>query len=115
MNSVRKTSRIVGVAVALVLSVCAASWAQASTSGAVSGDKSAVNTACSSEAATASCGTETVGHGLIKCIHAYKKANPSFQISTGCKTAMKQLRADHRSQKTAESQPTATPSTSTSK
>ena len=57
-------------------------------------DKNAVNSACSAEAQTAGCSNETVGHGLLKCIHAYKQAHPGFKVSDGCRSAMKQLRAD---------------------
>jgi len=58
-------------------------------------DKLTVDTACTADAATAKCGNEKVGTGLLKCIHAYKKANPSYQVSQSCKDAMKALHADH--------------------
>lgn len=57
-------------------------------------DASAVNQACSAEAQTAGCGSETVGKGLLKCIHAYKKAHSDFKLSPGCRSAMQQLRED---------------------
>ena len=63
-------------------------------------DRSAVNAACTQEAKTAGCGTEVVGKGLLKCIHAYKKNNKkTFMISPGCKTAMEQLHADKKAGK----------------
>jgi hypothetical protein len=49
----------------------------------------AVDSACTTEAATAGCGNEKVGTGLMKCIHAYKQAHKKdFKISDGCKSAM---------------------------
>lgn len=62
-----------------------------------SADAQAVDQACSQEAQTASCGSDKVGTGLLKCIHAYKKEHKKdFKISEGCKTAMKTLRADRK-------------------
>lgn len=52
-----------------------------------------VNMACSEEAKTAQCGDEKVGTGLLKCLHAYKKAHKKdFKFSEGCKSAMKSLK-----------------------
>lgn len=60
-------------------------------------DRDAVNNACSAEATTAGCGTEKVGTGLLKCLHAYKKAHKKdFSFSEGCKSAMKKLHADRQ-------------------
>ena len=61
-----------------------------------SADAQAVDAACTQEATTASCNNEKVGTGLLKCIHAYKKAHSDFKISDGCKAALKQLRADKK-------------------
>lgn len=61
-----------------------------------SADAQAVNEACSTDATTASCGTEKVGTGLLKCLHAYKKANKDFKFSDSCKTAMKKIHADRK-------------------
>lgn len=47
-----------------------------------------VEAACATEATAANCGTDK-GHALSKCIHAYQKANKSFNISDNCKNAMK--------------------------
>ncbi len=63
-------------------------------------DREAVNSACSSEAATAGCGSEKVGTGLLKCIHAYKKSHKKdFTISDSCKSSMKKLREDRHAKK----------------
>ncbi len=51
-----------------------------------------VDSACTQEAATANCGNEKVGTGLMNCLHKYKKANPSFKISEQCHAAMKKDR-----------------------
>jgi hypothetical protein len=65
-----------------------------------SADAQAVDQACTQEAQTASCGSEKVGTGLLKCLHAYKKEHKKdFKISDGCKTAMKTLRADRKEKK----------------
>ncbi len=61
-------------------------------------DREAVNGACAADAATAGCGDQKVGKGLLKCIHAYKKEHKKdFKISDGCKDAMKKLKADKKS------------------
>ena len=49
----------------------------------------AINTACAADAVTAKCDGEKVGTGLLKCLHTYKKANPTTTYSTGCVDAMK--------------------------
>lgn len=59
-------------------------------------DAQAVNAACSTDAATAGCGAEKVGTGLLKCLHGYKKAHHDFKFSDGCKTAMKTLHHDKK-------------------
>ncbi len=89
----------------LVLFVCIFSWPHFAhaVSGTIANDESAVNSACASVAATARCGSETAGHGLVKCIHAYKKDNrKTFKISSGCRTAMKQLEADVKTRRAAK-------------
>ncbi len=65
-------------------------------------DREAVNAACSQEAVTAGCGSATVGKGLLKCLHAYKKANKGFQFSDNCKASMKTLKADRKEKKAAK-------------
>lgn len=63
-------------------------------------DREAVNNACSAEAATAGCGSEKVGTGLLRCIFAYKKSHKKdFKISDSCKASMKKLREDHLEKK----------------
>ena len=62
-----------------------------------SSDASAVDTACASDAATAGCSGEVVGHGLLKCMHAYKKAHSTYTVSAGCKAALDQMKSDKKS------------------
>jgi hypothetical protein len=97
----QKTIRALVCTVTLLFFATAVLWAQTSAvpSGSAAVDKNAVNSACSSEAAKAGCGNQTVGHGLLKCIHAYKQAHKDFRISPGCRSAMKQLRGDARARK----------------
>lgn len=59
-------------------------------------ERDAVNVACVEEAKVANCGDKVVGKGLLKCIHAHKKASADFKISDGCKTAMKSLRSERK-------------------
>ena len=65
----------------------------------ISADKQAIDSACTSDAATAGCGTEQVGTGLMKCLHTYKKAHKDFKISDACKASMKQMHADKKAGK----------------
>lgn len=60
----------------------------------VSADKKNVDTACVQESQTANCEGKKVGSGLLKCLHAYKKANPTFQFSATCLASMMTLRTD---------------------
>lgn len=62
-------------------------------------DKLNVDTACAQEAATASCGAEKAGTGLLKCLHTYKQANTSFQFSDACKAAIATLETDRKAKK----------------
>jgi len=62
-------------------------------------DAEAVDSACTADAATAGCGSEKVGTGLLKCMHAYKKAHKDFKFSDGCKSAMQKMRADKKAGK----------------
>jgi hypothetical protein len=54
----------------------------------------AVDSSCSQEATTANCADKKVGTGLVACVRAYKKAHKGFKVSPGCRSAMKQMRAD---------------------
>ena len=83
----------------LALSCLVTSNSFADQNPAIDADKQAINSACSADASTAGCGSEVVGKGLLKCLHMYKKANPSFKFSDGCKAAMKQLHADKSASK----------------
>jgi hypothetical protein len=67
-------------------------------------DKQAVDQACMAEAQAASCGSDQAGTGLVKCIHAYKKANPGFKVSPGCGEALKTLHQENKTLR-AEKQP----------
>jgi hypothetical protein len=71
-----------------------ASFAQAKEN--MSADAQAVDAACTQDAATAGCGNEKVGTGLMKCIHAYKQAHKDFKVSEGCKTAMHKMHDDKK-------------------
>jgi hypothetical protein len=60
-------------------------------------DAQGIDSACQADAATAGCGSEVVGKGLLKCLFAYKKANAkTFHFSEGCKAAMKKMHADKK-------------------
>ena len=61
--------------------------------------KTEVNQACSADAEKAGCAGKEIGGGLMKCLHAYKKANKDFQISDSCKSATKSLRDERKSAK----------------
>ncbi len=64
-----------------------------------SANADAVNAACAQDATTASCGDQKVGTGLLKCIHAYKKANKDFKVSESCKTTIKKLHDEKKDKK----------------
>lgn len=64
-----------------------------------SADAQAVDAACAQDAATAGCGSEKVGTGLLKCLHTYKKAHSEFKFSDSCKAAMKTMRKDKKGSK----------------
>ncbi len=66
---------------------------------AMKADAQNIDTACATDAATASCGSEKVGTGLLKCLHAYKKANKGYKFSDSCKAAMQQMHADKKAGK----------------
>ena len=63
--------------------------------------KQAVNAACRAEASAAGCGDKQVGTGLLRCMHAYKKAHKEFVISEGCKSSTQALRSERKAQKAA--------------
>ena len=81
------------VALALTLGFASAHAAD------IKSDKEGVNAACVQDAATAGCGSEVVGKGLLKCLHTYKKAHKDYKFSEGCKSAMKTLHADKKEMK----------------
>ena len=57
-------------------------------------DASQINSACTQDAQTAGCSGETVGKGLLKCLHQYKEANKSYKFTPGCKAAIQKLHQD---------------------
>jgi hypothetical protein len=65
----------------------------------IAADAKAINQACQTEAATAGCGQEVVGKGLLKCMGAYRKAHSDFKVSDGCRDAIKQLSEDRHPRK----------------
>jgi hypothetical protein len=65
-------------------------------------DAQAIDAACTAEAQTAGCGEEKVGSGLLKCIHAYKKAHKDFKLSDGCHAAIGKAREDRKARKGAK-------------
>ncbi len=80
----------------LALSMCTTS-AFATGKVATGQDAQDVDKACVADAQTAGCGSEQVGTGLMKCIHAYKKAHKKeFTISEGCKAAMQKFHQDRK-------------------
>jgi len=81
---------------ALMMSLATVAQAKKENKGA---DAQAVDMACTQDAATAKCGDEKVGTGLMKCLHAYKKANKDFKFSDGCKSAMKTMHEDRKATK----------------
>lgn len=64
-------------------------------------DANAINMACQTDAKTAKCAGEKVGSGLLKCLGAYKKANPTYPFSDNCKTAMQNMHKDRGAEKSA--------------
>ena len=75
----------------------AATVAHAEGKEAMGKDAQNIDTACATDSATAGCGAEKVGTGLLKCLHAYKKAHQdAFKFSDSCKSAMKQMHQDHK-------------------
>jgi hypothetical protein len=91
MEDKMKTKMLIVIALStLMFSATSAFAADA----AMKADNQSIDTACSADAQTAGCGTEKVGGGLLKCLHAYKKANKTFKFSDACKAAMKQRHSD---------------------
>jgi len=82
----------------LLLSATSAMAADA----AMTADKQAVDQACAADAATAGCGGETAGKGLMKCLEKYKKANPSWKESESCTAARKEMHKQAKAEKAAK-------------
>lgn len=79
--------------VSLVLT-SALSIAQAATVN-TGADAQNIDNSCSTDAKTAGCPDAKVGTGLLKCLRAYKKANPTYKFSPTCKTAKMKMKEDH--------------------
>ncbi len=79
------------------LIVCLASLAQAKESKGAQAE--AINAACAQDAVTAKCDGKKVGTGLMKCIKEYKHSNSTFEVSQGCKDAMKAGKAARKAKK----------------
>jgi hypothetical protein len=62
--------------------------------------KEQIKTACAADITTTGC-TSEFGHGLMKCIHAYKEANKDFKISDTCKAAAQEGRDMRKDRKEA--------------
>jgi hypothetical protein len=84
---------------AVLALVCFSSAAFAEGKVATGADAQAIDSACSADAATAGCGSEQVGTGLLKCLHAYKKAHKDFKFSDSCREATKKARTDRKAKK----------------
>ena len=85
--------------VSLVTMVLFSSALQAAPDATMKADNEAINMACSADAATAGCGAEKVGEGLLKCLHAYKKAHKEFKFAEACKSAMMKRHEDKKANK----------------
>lgn len=70
----------------------------------IKADKQSVDTACAQDAATANCGADQVGTGLLKCLHEYRAANKSAQFSDACKAALDTFWVDHKAAKESTAQ-----------
>ena len=75
----------------LALSFSSAAFAKENTSA----DAESADTACATDAATAGCTGKKIGTGLRICMHQYKKAHPTFEVSATCKAAIAKMKADH--------------------
>jgi hypothetical protein len=82
---------------ALICLTLSASFAFAQGKEAKGPDAQAIDSACTTDSATAGCGGEKVGTGLLKCLWAYKKAHKDFNFSSTCKSAMEKAKADRKS------------------
>ncbi len=87
------------IALASVALMMSATVAVAAPDAAMQADNQGVESACSAEITTAGCTGKTVGHGLMKCMKAYKKSNPGVKYSDACKAAVKQRHADKKAHK----------------
>ncbi len=83
----------------LILSACTFSMAHAADTkdqmkAKVGADKDQVNTACATDAQNLGCAGKTVGHDLLKCMHAAKREKKDYKFQDSCKTAMQTFHGD---------------------
>ncbi len=64
-----------------------------------SADEQAADAACVKAAETAGCGSKEIGTGLLKCLHAYKKAHKDSTYADECKAAVKKMRQNRKNGK----------------
>lgn len=64
-----------------------------------SADAQAIDSACAADAATAGCGSEKVGTGMLRCIRAYRKSHKDWKPSATCHAAMEKMHADKKAGK----------------
>jgi len=76
----------------------------------VSTDRDEINTSCASDAKKAACPKKAVGNVLAYCITLKQSKDPTFQISSGCKTAIEKRKED-KAKADAKAAPKATPRT----
>lgn len=62
-----------------------------------------VKAACSADIQATGCSQE-LGHGLMKCIHEYKKSHKEFSVSESCKAAAHEGREMHQERKAERAQ-----------
>lgn len=86
-------------AVLAVLTITAQAEDKAAVKEELKQDKMAVEAACVEEAKTSGCEGKQIGKGLLKCVHTYKKEHKDFKFSDACKSAMKELKGDHKKMK----------------
>lgn len=68
-----------------------------------------VKQACAAEITTTGCGEKSIGRGLMRCMHEYKRAHKDFKISDGCREVKHQLKAEHKERKEAKAAKEAAP------
>ena len=62
----------------------------------IEAQRTAVETACSTDATATGCAGKEVGEGLLKCMHTFKEAHKDFTFSESCKNARKELHEERK-------------------